>query len=635
MLLNNQAALYSGSTPAGKIVQDAQAVLQSGKALMLEKNQGEKVQTMYLAGREAGRELQAHPQTQSAIGSVKDSVSGAAASQTVDTARAKLQSARNLVMLLIRSGEFREAIMELFSLFGEAITWKAKQAAMTGAAAGAMPAASTLATPSTVQIQTVITPGLLPGETVTTVAQLPLPVTGVAGGAAMPTKRRTMVRARIRTVLKTLASTEAYRRGVKNFFSMIDQINGLADSRKLSGAAAATQESVHIQTLLDQAKLLLQEFAGGRSVDPFFSNSKGLFYLIRDDVALRGYLQEWRDYIMESQSNPAILDDDMRLKVLLKKGRSYASNVRTHDYAQNMMREGRELLAAIRADPATTRFTNDLNTLFRDLFLNQDGRPALKLETLGALKDVLIGMLLDELRYIRLPRITGANEKMQWAVDGISLNALNILPENIHLKAVQSTTMKPRNVQPGAPSTFDKSKGFVKIKITNLAARIDNIQYWMKRLRAPHIEDSGVASVILGDKRGLRGLRLSIYVATTYGSQYDRFFHVERVKCHIERMKLKVFQSQHKMLLTVLSPFINSALRRRTETAVEENILKSVKKLEWRLQQFFETSSLGSAAPTVLQKMVPTTGTRVQTAHGVVKPANYAAASAAAPTAAH
>jgi len=634
MLLNNQAALYSGATPAGKIVQDTQAVLQSGKALMMEKNQGEKLQTMYVAGREAGRELQAHPQAQSAIGSVKDSVTGTAASQTMDTARSKLQSARNLVMLLIRSGEFREAIMELFQLFGEALTWKAKQAAATGA----LPAATgaTFATPSTVQIQTVVTPGLLPGETVTTVAQLPLPATGGgAGAASMPTKRRTMVRARIRTVLKTLASTEAYRRGVKNFFSMIDQINGLADSRKLSGAAAATQESVHVQTLLDQAKLLLQEFAGGRSVDPFFNNAKGLFYLIRDDVALRGYLQEWRDYIMESQANPAILDDDMRLKVLLKKGRSYASNVRTHDYAQNTIREGREPLAAVRADPTTTRFVNDLNTLFRDLFLNQEGRPALKLETLGALKNVLVGMLLDELRYIRLPRITGANEKMQWAVDGISLNALNILPENIHLKTVQSTTMKPRNVQPGTPSTFDKSKGFIKIKITNLAARIDNIQYWVKRLRAPHIEDSGVASVILGDKRGLRGLRLSIYVATTYGAQYDRFFHIERVKCHIERMKLKVFQSQHKMLLTVLSPFINAALRRRTETAVEENILKSVKKLEYRLQQFFETSSLGTAAPSVVQKLIPTTGTRVQTAHGVVNPATYATATAAAPTAAH
>ncbi len=636
-LLANQASVHSGD-PASKIVYDAQQVLASGKQLMMEKNAGENAQAIYLHGREATHTMQ--PQVHGAMQQLRSELPPTG--QAKDVARNKMQSARNIVLLLVRSNEFRSSIMELFQLFGEALTWKAKQA-QAGVAAGApgqvTMGAAAPAGPTTMTMQTV----LLPGETVTatfvpatlTPGVTPgLPVSAGTGAAELT--RRAMVRARIRSILKTLASTEAYRTGVKNFFTMLDQANRMADTRaagSLQGVKQATQDDVHVRAMLDNSKILLQSFAGGRSVDPFFINARGLFYLIRDDVALRGYLNEWRSYILESQTNPAILDDDLRLKTLLQKGRSYSTNLKAHAYAQNVMNEGRELLLAVRNDPTTTRFTNDLNTLFRDLFLNQDGRPALKMEMLSGLRDVLLGMLLEELRYIRLPRIAGATDAMQYSIEGISFNALTILPENVRITSKQSTSLKPRNVQTHGVPVHDaaKSKGYLKIKISNIATRFDNIQYWMKRTKGfPHIEDSGVASVILGDKVGQRGMRLSIYVATTYGAQYSRFFRVERVKCKVERMKLVVHQSQHRTLLRMLSPFINGAMRRRTETAVEENILKGVKRLEVRMQQFFETSSLGTAAPGVMQKMIPSTATQVQTAHGTVNPAGFAA-----PTSAH
>jgi len=211
----------------------------------------------------------------------------------------------------------------------------------------------------------------------------------------------------------------------------------------------------------------------------------------------------------------------------------------------------------------------------QDLFLDGTGKPTIKLEALRGFKNVIIAMMMDEMKSLPLPPISGGNADLQYSVSNIALTFFDLLPEDIHIKNKTKTNVHPVNISMPA-SNWSDSKGKFKIVIRKLPTRIDNIDYWFKKTTGYKIEDRGRMWIELAR----RGAKLTLLVNAYYGEKYPHFFKVKSIRCRIDKLKFHFVQTEHRALLAFAKPFLNSSIRKQAERAIEENIAKSIAGLE-------------------------------------------------------
>jgi len=616
-----------------QIITDAERTLESAQMLINERNRSQEVQEMIWHSKEAARELKEHEGLREAASGVKENVRGTVPLDK-DRARQKLQSARNLVMLMLRSSEFRDAAMELSSLLqtllqvgpeaikekraqgelGKSVTQEegvvlhttvtVQQPAVT---TGALPAFSSGF--SGIPTATFIPSGAAPADVIVTTEAMSAKEASLSSGSQHTDHLRREARAKLRRVLQLLARNPQYQQGVRNFFRLFKQARTLYyDTKDTAKPAKGVLKNEHLVAAWYEARVLLQEFTGGRSVQPFFDNAFEMVRLIVKDAALRQYFKDVRDYIYEGFDNPIIFDDDARMKALAKRGRVLFKNIQLHDYTQRTLEEGRFIITAIRNDPVATRFASDLNRLMHDVFLDPNGTPTLKTEALAALKDIFIGMFMDELKYIPVPRIAGSNESMEYAIDSMNLTLFDLLPEEVEFKQKGKMVMHPVHIGTTKSNVSENTAHFV-VKIHKRTIKIDNIHYAFSRLKTPRISDRGIANLEIRD-----GIHIKLYVTAQFGAKYSRYFQVTNVVARCGKVKLRIVDSRHKGLLRLAKPIITGQMRKKFVTGVQDGVYEQVGLLESRMQRLIENLGMRTGRPDLVQKLampmqkfVPTT----------------------------
>jgi hypothetical protein len=550
--------------------------------------------------------------------------------------RDRFQSARALVMQLVRSAEFRQGMQELVEVVRKIValgpsgldTALLKEHSMkqsfptAGVAAGGMPG-QPLQQPvfPSAQPETVIVQDI--GGVRTTVvdrvvpygAGAPAAATFVPAGGFQPTQAPAMqpsvfpsgdadvqqmveLRQRLRRALQALSASQASREGMRNVLHVFKQGRELAVKGSTGAAATVVTENQKMRDTLLQAKLLLREFTGAKEVDPLFNNIKLLYQRSTTDPELRGWLHDTRLLLREGVDNPTVYEDDERLRLLMLRLRWLMKESEMRTLVESTLRELREVTDAVRNDPVANRFASDLQRLMQDIFINPtSGSPQIRLEALSALKDILIGMFMDEMKYFPVPNVSGSNDTYEWAIDNVALTMFELLPQDIYIKQKNQTYFHPPHIGTAVSNTT-ASKGFLRIIIRKDKLHINNIHYRVRRLRSPRMEDSGIAEVALLRK----GLKIKIDIVAHYGAKYAHYFRVKNVSARIDKMKLKVHGSKYSWLLALLRPVINAQVRRRTETAIEEGIWKQIYTLENRMGGLMEMLSMRAGYPELAQR---------------------------------
>jgi hypothetical protein len=408
------------------------------------------------------------------------------------------------------------------------------------------------------------------------------------------------IRQKLRNILKIWANNPQYREGVENLMRMFRQLRNQWNAKRgtVSGKGKDVYSNEHVQASLNEAKALIAEFTNGRPIDLLINNFRTTFELMYQDPVLREYLEEVRVYLKEGLRNPEVFDDDDRMRYITRKGRNLFREIRNHPSTLATLDEARVILTAIRNDPVAVRFAEDLRRLMGDLFLNENGKPVMKMDAARALKDIIIGMFMDELKYFPIPNISGSDANMEWAISDINMTLFDLLPDDISIEQAGKTHLLPKTVGSTVPSTAG-SKGYFVIKIHKQRQRIDNIHYWIRRLKTPRIEDSGIAAVDI-----LRnGIKIKIYMEAHYGSKYAHYFRLRDVQVRVDKMKLYVQGSKYGWAIKLFKPIINSMMRRQVEKAIQDAIWKNTAQLESRIHRAVENISLRANRPELTERL--------------------------------
>jgi hypothetical protein len=310
---------------------------------------------------------------------------------------------------------------------------------------------------------------------------------------------------------------------------------------------------------------LVEEFAGGYKLDRLSDLIYRWVDMVQGDERFTAFWSDVRRYANEALENPEIVLDEGRaqqLNGLIDRARELAQDVRYNDLTDQMLSEGRRLLDSLRSDPTTNKLIDDVRRLFRDLLFDQKGNLVFKPEELRQFKILLTSLILEELKYIPIPKLEGSTDTYDFCIQNAHFYGYDLLPDHIQVKWESNLDLNLRDV------TADKARSTLTIKVTHIKTHMRNVLFWFrKKSGLIRMEDSGVCDV------DLAGDGANIYIELEWDANREPSgFAAKRLSLDLDKLRVHVVDSRYDWLLNLLSPFISNDLKRSIEREVERRM---------------------------------------------------------------
>jgi hypothetical protein len=283
------------------------------------------------------------------------------------------------------------------------------------------------------------------------------------------------------------------------------------------------------------------------SIDPFKSHLTLIAQHLKSDIGLRSSLQSLAHFLSNCFNEPGFLKDRqwVREEALDRLNLVRESLVETYksDF-RGLADESRDLIKSLDREPRTAQLKESLRKLLEDLFIVPD-HPGitdpfrLKTELLSDM-GVIVGGILQRVKYLRVPDIEVHDEDLDFTARDIILDAAELIPqqfkmtlvtENMVAKAkheaesgfgkgkeglseeekerifVQRETQVPIHDQPTTHIDLDNPPSWqthLKFEIKGIHGHCRNVHFNIrKRSGFPQVTDEGMADLRVWGAKGM------------------------------------------------------------------------------------------------------------------------------------
>jgi hypothetical protein len=390
----------------------------------------------------------------------------------------------------------------------------------------------------------------------------------------MSEQQRNELHERFDAVLKRLGAVESYRKAIDAILCLaqqyrriikeaIPQAQAIADT-----AQGELADNAHARRVWVEAKLLIERWTNGRSIDMFIQHSREVYESVASDADLNKWWDDLRGYMRYALDHPeeAITEErKARFNELVDRGRRlYSEKVAYNKALRSMMHEGRILLECMRNDRTVTRLTESLRALAQTLFLDTRGNPAVKPEELRQFKILVTSLLMEEFKYIPLSRYTGSTPEYDFALSNMSIYGFDLLPEHILFKAETRGDLNTKDVTADTKSSF-------RFALTNMHLAMKNVMFWFRKKHGLiRMEDAGIADIAFAG----RGATLTVELE--YDASSKRSIFLRGARCDIDKLNLHIVDSRYDWLLNMMEPFVASNIKHNIEKAVAARVAEAL-----------------------------------------------------------
>lgn len=370
----------------------------------------------------------------------------------------------------------------------------------------------------------------------------------------VPEERKQLIRQKLRHFLEVVSTKEEYQKGVEDVIMVFESLRiSVSEQAHSTKSRIPSEANEHSKEALRLVKQVLENSAGGVSLDTVVNESRNLARMVNEDRQVREVYDEWRDLLRTGTLRPAEISSE-RIDTLSQRTRDLGPKFKEHTVQiQQGLRLWRD---GVVNDPLNRRFATDVKTLATDLFFDDNGRPALKS---GMARDMgkVVKAIADEIAYIPVPRIEHDDQSMHLVLDDINVKASGLLPEYVHI---------------AAEGTYDRSaggmSGLFTVSVSKITAEGRGIYYEVERKSFPRIRDSGTADFELGGDNGL-SFDLVVRPTTVDGT---RKVEVVSCECNIDKLKVRLHDSRHQMLYRLFRGVIERMVRKNVEVVVADRV---------------------------------------------------------------
>lgn len=397
----------------------------------------------------------------------------------------------------------------------------------------------------------------------------------------MDEQKKQQLRERIDSILNRIAQNPNYKKAINSLWTLIDQywqiLTKSSEQLKATAEHAKDELRPNMEQMWIDAKEFLERFTGGRSLDIWIDNINTGFNRVKQDEKLRNLYYEFKSYVNDAINNPhdAVSDERKRQFVaLIDNARESAKNLQYDQAIQNVLDESNTLLNNIKQDPSLNKLYNSVRQLTKTLFLGPNGQLTVKPEELRQLKILITSLLLEELKYIPIPRLEGSTDTYDFVLQSINFYGYDLLPEHFHVKFETNFGLDTKEMETEAMRTN------ITIKITNLKTHMKNVIFWFRRRGLLKFEDRGLADITIG------GTGATIEIQLEANSSNNKGLITKAVLVKLDQMKITILDSKYDWVLNILAPFLQGNLKREIENEVERRIKKFMDDIFGNIQQY-------------------------------------------------
>ncbi len=131
------------------------------------------------------------------------------------------------------------------------------------------------------------------------------------GGGGVQEQKKQELAQRLRTLLQKLGENQDFIDAMRGLFALIDNVNNIQKGKFTSFNPA---QDPQIQILWTDAKMILYDFVGQRTLDSFLNHIWLLLNDIKKDQQSTILFQQLRSFVMESLQNPTLLRDPQHIR---------------------------------------------------------------------------------------------------------------------------------------------------------------------------------------------------------------------------------------------------------------------------------------------------------------------------------
>jgi hypothetical protein len=380
-------------------------------------------------------------------------------------------------------------------------------------------------------------------------------------------------------VLRTLSSQPNYQEGVQWLFNLLDLAY---DQLKAPVAGKATIE-IHAQRARAETADLIGSIAGKEVFESWVASLKNLVGRFETDERTKQFLKEFREFILKTKDAANVNKEEYKRKgrELISQGRELIKELKYSEEVDAFFNLSNELATNIRNDETMTVLSHHAGIVASDLsFVDKEGSVQVDMEMLGKLREVIVPVLAESLKYIPLPKIEDSNESRDYWVDNIVLCGYDIIPDNVRFQIQSDSQLSLRDAKTQHSDTR------LVITLAKIRTELKNLEFFYHKKTFPELTEQGRATVRIGGAGAT--LKLVFAVQQNADDKVPKLtegyadFHISKMEIDFDKKSLT-----HDILVPLMTGMWNLQIQAQIEKAVEDNLTSIINNIADKL-----TSSL-------------------------------------------
>lgn len=334
---------------------------------------------------------------------------------------------------------------------------------------------------------------------------------------------------------------------------------------------------------------MIERFANSTSADDLIDAINKVYTDADRDPELKKWFRQMDHYVRKCLKEKGFIMQDAATNEwnqLYDRG-NFLLRDRYRDHTNRVIDELTFLANQFDADPQNKRFANAVQKLFLELGNDENGKPTFKPHLLKDLSQVIIPGAFESVSYVPIPRIEYSDPMIDAIIENLIVESDNLMPnafevqsDNFFRWGRKTVTSRNKNkimvsVSGVQMDLKGKSNQIFTVNLVWLT-RCTDVSYYVKKKQGfPSLMDKGVMDIYLGGT----GFGFKMAMETADPSDRQHFFKVNTVVVDVKNLKLKIKQSNHKLLfnlfkpimLRVLTPVITKVL----EKVIKDNVNKA------------------------------------------------------------
>jgi len=418
--------------------------------------------------------------------------------------------------------------------------------------------------------------------------------------------RRTEIYERFRGLLNRASRTPEFQNLVRIFFKWMEQLKqrAILTGERLKSRVETKVEQVKehakdvknnadetpFDLMLDDIRQLVDEFAGRGSFDQFYNNSWDLYVELAHDQEASLYFDDLTVFIMDAMDHPENLNLEVKTKqgqLLIERGRFLIQSERYRSRFDQMFDNAQFLMIKIKNDETTVGFKQSLKKWGEHFALDNQGRPDLYViqESLSQLKNLAYPILREKLGHLRIARIEGTTDKVDYSIEDLTVSVPDLLPKYFELQTKTDLQVDFEDLS--------SRSGYVKasLDLRKLKPIFKNVKFWFKKKTFPKIEDHGVLDVDLSAGEGTR-IKVVWKIITAPNKPFS--FSLVNVKCTVDKMDIDIKNAKHEFLDKMATSLFIGKIKASVAQAIVDGIVGALQPINNQMNQWFATRPINS-----------------------------------------